>query len=130
MLNIFPALLAYGLLAPLAIRVFVGLVFFVAGYRRLLRRIGHADAMTVPPHPTALKVPLGIVEIVTGIALVVGAYTQLAAIAGAALSLAYMICASRGIIVPGGRSMRLALFVMSLSLLVTGAGAFAFDIPL
>lgn len=128
--SVFPELLFLGLLGPLIIRVFVGVVLLWWGHRRLLRRIRDAGAMVPPVHPTSLKTTLGLVEILVGLALIVGFYTQVAAIAGGVLATLYFFIARRGIPTPGGRIAYAALLVMSLSLIVTGAGAFAFDLPL
>lgn len=128
--SIFPELLFLGLLGPLIIRVFVGVILLGWGYRRFLRRIREAGAMVPPVHSTSLKMALGLVEVLVGLALIVGLYTQIAAIAGGVLAILYFFLARRGIPTPGGRIAYAALLVMSLSLIVTGAGAFAFDLPL
>ncbi len=130
MLSVFPELFTYELLGLLLLRVFIGVVFFITGYRRFLRRLRQADTMTPPSHPTPFKVALGSLEVAIGLLLIVGVYMQIAALVGAILSIAYYFFAKRDIPTPGGRIGTTALLVICLSLLVLGPGAFAYDWPL
>ena len=78
-----------------------------------------------------IPVLTALVELIVGGALIAGAYTQLAAIAGAMLALKYFIWKRRyPHFFPLSRSASALLFVICLSLIVTGAGAFAMDLPL
>jgi uncharacterized membrane protein YphA (DoxX/SURF4 family) len=106
MLNIFPDLLAWGLLAPFLLRVVLGGMFFFDGVRAL----------------RACMYPKGALQTTTGVLLVIGLFTQIAALAALAFSVHTL----------WKRRSRTALLAcaISLSLLVSGAGAFAFDLPL
>lgn len=65
------------------------------------------------------------------LALFVGIYTQVAALLGAIAAAKYVLWKKYApAAVPLTRGTSLLLLVVTLSLLVTGAGAFAFDLPL
>lgn len=72
-----------------------------------------------------------ILQMVLGVLLVVGAWTQLVALIGAIVALKCLIFGKvYKKIIPLDRGTSLLLFVILLALVVTGAGAFAFDLPL
>jgi hypothetical protein len=70
---------------------------------------------------------IGIVEGIIAVLLIAGAYTQPAALVGA-IVLAITVSTSAYRALP--RSTLALLIVMCLSLVITGAGPFAFDLPL
>ncbi len=70
---------------------------------------------------------LALIEIAAAITLALGVRTQIAAIAGAAIICVWLISPRMR---PLAHSTALLALVLSLSLIVTGAGAFAFDLPL
>jgi uncharacterized membrane protein YphA (DoxX/SURF4 family) len=119
MLNPFPELLTYSTFAPFILRAVLGLVFLDLGVMKLRRvRLGWVPA-------------LGLLEVIGALMLFAGFYTQIAALA---------IVITTGIelyiewkdsqVLKGDFVFYLLLFAISLSLLLTGAGAFAKDIPL
>ncbi len=117
MLNPFPiqflALLAYALL-----RICVGgiLAYRATSHLREKRTLVQA---------------FGALELVSGLMLIVGYYTQIAALlSGGVALLALSVHAVRSALSMGGRQFYLLLFVASLSLFITGAGFFAFDLPI
>ncbi|MBI4117979.1 MAG: hypothetical protein HY455_00330 [Parcubacteria group bacterium] len=117
MLSVFPDLLSFAILAPFIIRIFLGGYFVVSGayalrtaYAKDKNFISIANAVTV-------------IGVVAGACVLVGLYTQLAAIALAVLSV-YLARDKRE------RVTFLLLTGLALSLLFSGAGAFAFDLPL
>ena len=114
MLSLFPELLFLAPLAAFVIRVAAGL---------MIARIAYRHVFT----PTTAMRILGIVEGVVAILLIAGAYTQPAALV-AALIIAITLFLPTYRTLP--RSTLALLLVMTLSLLVTGAGPFAFDLPL
>lgn len=134
MLNIFPDLLAFGLFAPLLLRVAAGLVFVSIGWHNLGRsRAEEAtffESLGWKPG-IYFAAGLGAIELTTGLLLIAGLYTQIAALAAAIISLGAFTLKRRA---PQGitssRGFLLLLLVVSLSLLVSGAGLFAFDLPL
>jgi uncharacterized membrane protein YphA (DoxX/SURF4 family) len=117
MLNPFPELLVYSTLAPFILRVVLGFIYLDLGILNLKKK-GYVAA-------------LGIVEIIGAIMLFVGFYTQIAAIifiiiAGASFYIEYKDASilKRDIV------FYLLLLAISISILLTGAGAYAKDIPL
>lgn len=132
MLNIFPiqwlALFAYAIL-----RLFVGGVLLVLGFRHLRLRSEIAAVTKVPlfPFPRVAVALLALTEIIAGTLITVGAYTQLGAIL-------LVILAAKMIIWSGAfahssippRLLYILLLGCGLSLFITGAGVLAFDLPI
>jgi putative oxidoreductase len=134
MLNPFPDLLVYSLLAPFILRVAAGLVFLDLGIlafkNEKKRWIDSLAALKIPNPEVSAKI-LGGIEILGGLALVAGFYTQVAALILAILVFceAY-IEYKQPLILKRNFVFYLMLLAMTLSLLFSGAGAFAFDLPL
>jgi putative oxidoreductase len=134
MLNPFPVLLSYSLLAPFILRVVAGLIFLDLGLLLFKgekqRWLISLTALRLPSPKTTLKI-LGVVEILGGLMLIVGFYTQVAALVLALLTFseAYVEYKDPTVL---KRSMVFytILFAITLSLLFSGAGAFAIDLPL
>lgn len=134
MLNLFPELLNYALLAPLILRLVVGLIFIDLGLLKFRseKERWMASFETLHLRPTDLFVPLyGGLQIAGGVMLILGLWTQVAALAFViftGLEL-YVEMKARDVL---KRDMvfYLLLFIISLSLLLTGAGAYAVDMPL
>lgn len=134
MLNPFPDLLNYALLAPFLLRVVLGLVFIDLGvlkFRGEKRRwITTFEALRLRPARTF--VPLyGALQVAGGVLLLIGLWTQVAALVFALFTFSELYVEwTEGDVLKRDLSFYLFLFVISVSLLLTGAGAFAFDIPL
>lgn len=134
MLNPFPSLLTYSLLGPLFLRVVVGLIFLDLGRFKLKgekqRWIASLEALHIGQARAVVNF-LGIVEIVGGLLIIVGLYTQIAALVLAILTAkeAYVEWKDSALL-KRNFVFYVLLLVILLSLLVTGAGAYAFDIPL
>lgn len=134
MLNPFPDLLVYSLLAPFFIRIVAGLVFVnlgVLAFKNEKRSWQISlNTLRVPNPSVAVKI-LGAVEIALGVMLVLGFYTQVAALILGLLTFAetYVEYKDPAIL---KRNFVFYLLVLSilLSLLFSGAGAFAIDLPL
>lgn len=113
MLSLLPELLFLAPLSAFIIRVVVGISLGIIAYRHILV-------------PTTLRA-VGIIEGVTALLLIVGAYTQGAAIVA-------LIIIGTSFFLPAWRkfprSTLLLLGILALSLILTGAGPFAFDLPL
>jgi len=121
MLNPFPDLLIFSLFAPFIIRFFLGLYFLLSGsalLKKLYRKREEDESCPVSVHL------IGWISLIGGIVVFVGFFTQIGALILATLSLS--LAFSR----PHSRSLYLLLFAMSLSLLFSGAGFWAFDLPL
>lgn len=133
MLNPFPSLLVYGIMAPVLIRVTAGAVLF---YLAVLHHRNRAEIAKLisPLTGKSSRIAgdaLALAEIIAGGLFIVGLYTQIAALlcivlVGKALLMRRKLTA----IAPLSHTAYLLLMVMCVSLLVSGAGAFAFDIPL
>ncbi len=134
MLNPFPELLVYSLLAPFILRVVAGLVFLDLGLLLFKgeksRWLTSFTTLKIPNPQIGVKV-LGVIEIVGGIMFILGFYTQIAALV---LSLIIFIETYIEYRDPAILKRTLVFYIMllslSLSLLLSGAGAFAFDLPL
>jgi len=131
MLNPFPSLLTYSFFAPTVLRVVAACVIIMRAYSHWRRQaeIGSLLTPLVGKLSVALVWLLILIEAGTGGALFVGAKVQIAAIFGVLLALKSLIVRPRGIMLLS-RSSGWLLFAICLALLVLGAGAFAFDIPL
>lgn len=114
MLALFPDILFLAPFSALVIRVSVALILAIAAWR-------HVSA-----HETTVR-GFAIIEVAAAAVLIAGAWVQAAALA-ALLVLVFWLVVPRVRVFP--LSAVLLAIVMCLSLLVTGAGAFAFDLPL
>jgi uncharacterized membrane protein YphA (DoxX/SURF4 family) len=134
MLNPFPDLLNYALLAPFILRLVVGLIFLDLGILKFRSEKSRwmATFDTLGLRPSDLFVPIyGGLQVIGGLMFIFGLYTQLAALffvlsTGAEL---YIEWKAKDVL-KRDLVFYLLIFVISLSLLLTGAGAFAFDLPL
>ncbi|MBX4189585.1 DoxX family protein [Candidatus Parcubacteria bacterium] len=134
MLNTFPSLLTYSLLAPFVLRVILGLIFLDLGILKLgkekSRWVTSLEALHLRPAET-LATLLGAIEIVGGIMLLVGIYTQVAALAFVILTgIELYLEWKDAVFIKRNLVFYLLLLAIALSLLLTGAGAYSFDIPL
>jgi uncharacterized membrane protein YphA (DoxX/SURF4 family) len=120
MLSAFPYLLSWGELAPLIIRATLGSIFIYWAYRAF--RKGPATLQT--------KI-VAVAECIAGILLVIGLWTQVAALFAAIDLVMRLVERIRSkAFLTDGVNYYLVLLVLALSLLVTGAGFMAFDLPL
>ena len=133
-LNVFPNLLTYSELAPFILRLVVGIIFLELGYLKLGKEKSAWDMFfqTIHFKPSYVFVALlAIVEIVSGAFLVVGYLTQIAALVMAIILFAEAYVELRdGTLLKRDIVFYTLLLVICVSLLLTGAGAFAFDLPL
>jgi len=119
MVNPFPDLLSFGMLAPLIVRVFLGGYFLLYGYA-----IARAMLNENASGPTCINSGVVFVSLVGGLLVLAGFLTQIGAAALLLLN-AYLAYVKQG-----QAQIFLSLFAIALSLLFSGAGAFAFDLPL
>lgn len=122
MLSIFPSLLSYQELSPFLIRLVLGITLAYFGYRKIKGR-GQSSGSN--------SVLYGAVEILVSIFILIGLYTQLAALINViilAIKLAFK--ARNKQLLTDGINYYILLLVMAISLMVTGAGWWAFDLPL
>ncbi|OGG57932.1 hypothetical protein A2853_03325 [Candidatus Kaiserbacteria bacterium RIFCSPHIGHO2_01_FULL_55_17] len=114
MLTIFPEILFLSPLAPFLIRIALAVLFGSVSWSHVQRL-------------DALVRTLAVLEAAIAVLLAVGAWTQPAALVASAIVVLWLA-------LPNMRatavSTALLALIMALSLVVTGAGAFAFDLPL
>lgn len=114
MLSLFPELLFLSPFAAFFIRLSLAAVFALSAYRRL-------------QGASSLIKTFGAIDAIIALMLLVGFYTQIAAIAA-------FVCLAYWLIKPDVRpfptSAIVLALVMALTLLLTGPGPFAFDLPL
>ena len=134
MLNPFPELLMYSLLGPFILRILLGLIFIDLGFLKFRSEKDRwlSSFETLGLYPADLFVPLyALLQIIGGLLLLAGLWTQVAALAFVIFSgiELYVEWQAREIL---KRDMvfYLLIFTISLALLLTGAGAYAIDIPL
>jgi len=134
MLNPFPELLTYSFFAPFILRVVVGLIFVDLGMLKFRgekeRWLASFETLNLRPADLLLSLYAAL-QIIGGIMLLVGLWTQVAALAfviftGTEL---YIEWKAREIL-KRDLVFYALIFAISLTLLLTGAGAFAIDIPL
>ena len=133
MLTPFPGLLNFSIFAPTLLRVAIALIlirviwFVVREHHRL-------ETMSFPVIGRVHKWMIAVSATVTTLAaigLLVGYETQWAALITLLISIKYAVMAKRyHAILPLSRSAYILIAVIAFSLLLTGAGQFAFDLPL
>ena len=133
MLSLFPQLLFLAPAGTALLRVAAGLAFVYMAYYLW----NNASAVAQERLPVIGTCPPWIASIgsslmaIVGLLLVFGAWTQAAALLGAIVALKGAFLAKRyPSLFALPRSTNVLLFVICLSLMVTGAGSFAFDLPL
>lgn len=134
MLNPFPDLLTYSLLAPFILRVVAGFIFINLGVLAFKnekeRWLVSLSTLKIPDPKLTLKI-LGGIEIIAGIMLILGFYTQIAALLLALLTFAEVYVEYKDpTILKRNFVFYIMILSILLSLLLSGAGAFAIDLPL
>lgn len=132
--NLFPELFTYTLVAPFILRVVLGFIFLNLGSLKLGKEkkgwIISLNILGLKPAQFFVGL-LGIVEILGGLFLIAGAYTQLTALVLAVISLSELFIEYREeSILKRDLTFYLLLTVICISLLLTGAGLWAIDIPI
>lgn len=131
MLNPFPELLVFGFFAPTLIRIFVALVFFVSAYALYTRRDELSRTPFIIGRGAWMVWFALLINLAVGVMLFAGYYTQIAALVGALLAIKGLVWGKKyGRFFVLCRLDYLFVLVMCFSLLLTGAGALAFDLPL
>lgn len=119
-LSLFPSLLTYQQAAPLIIRIILAAVLIHWAYRELKNPVATIHAKG-----------LCLIEGVVGILLFIGLYTQGAALVAAIDLLVRLINRiTKKAFLTDGVNYYLILLVLAVSLMLTGAGFYAFDLPL
>lgn len=119
--------------APLVLRLGLGIVFFMHGYQKLGMGVdGVAGFLGSLGFPMAgvFAVILIAVELVGGLALIAGVATRLSAFLASIVAIValFTVHVSKGFFISGGGyEFILVLFVVAVSLLITGAGKYSVD---
>ena len=114
-LTIFPVLLTYGLFAPLLLRLTVGILRLLAGVEKYKK--GNKW--------------LSVLNVLTSILLIIGLYTQIVAIIAILLiKFDFYMERKAGSLSREKTALSIIMITILISLLVTGPGFLAFDLPL
>jgi hypothetical protein len=126
MLNTFPNLLTYGFFAPTILRLLVATVLFYLAYQQWVKRVEISKVRSFV-FPT-LSI---IFNAIVGVGLFFGYLTQIAALlAIVGFGIGIWLNRRHPHIVIISTATVIILIVICASLLLTGAGAFAMDVPL
>ena len=134
MLNTFPNLLTFSLLAPVILRVVLGLIFINLGYVELTsekkRWVAFFETVHLKP-ATIFVILMGLIEIIGGFFLIAGFLTQITALIFSIITFGEFYAEYREeTLLKRDLIFYLLIFAISLSLLFSGAGLFAIDLPL
>lgn len=120
--SLFPYLFTYEQVAPLILRLILGITLAYFGYRKMKERDTSSGSNSAI---------YGAAEIVVGLFLVIGLFTQLAAIINVVIliiKIGYKI--RNKAFLTDGINYYLLLLVIAISVIFLGPGWFAFDLPL
>ena len=133
-LNTFPNLLTFSQFSPFILRVVLGFITINLGYLKLTKEkiIWQELFEIINIHPANFFVKfLAFIEVIGGLMLIIGAYTQLTAIVFAVLFFCEAVLEYRdSSLEKRNFPFYILVFSISLSLIFLGAGALAFDLPL
>lgn len=133
-LNVFPELLSYSFLAPMILRIALGVITINLGFLALRTERERWNIFFKGFGITNTNILVTVfawIEIIGGAALVLGLYTQVAALVFALINFVEMYAEHKdATLVKRNIVFYILLFVISLSLLFTGAGAYSLDLPL
>ncbi len=132
MLSLFPQILFLTPFSATLLRIAAGITLLAVAWMHYDRRKELSkEEFIIIGRGAWIPIFAALVEFLVGGALLLGAYTQAAALTGALLALKQFVWRRRyPQFFPLPRSTSALLFVICLSLLMTGAGIFAFDLPL
>ena len=122
MLSLFPYLLTYEQIGPLILRLVLGVTLVWFGYRKIRGRGTSSGSNSFV---------YGAIEIIVALFLIIGLFTQLAAIINAVIliiKITYKIRDKK--FMTDGVNYYILLLAMTITLIFGGAGFLAFDLPL
>ena len=133
-LNVFPDLLMFDRLAPLILRVVIGLILADVGYLKFKGELARwklfFEGFGIKGKDIFVKI-FGFIEILGGMALILGLYTQAAALVIALITFIEAYAEYKdSALVKRNIVFYILLLAISISLLFTGAGSFSLDLPL
>jgi hypothetical protein len=132
MLNPFPDLLTFSFFAPTILRLATAGAFAYGAYFLWVHRMRIAERrFPLVGHAPWLGASLAVAHALLAVMLGAGYYTQIAALLGGLGTVKALFLIRRyPELFPLSRGTYVLLLIMLLSLLLTGAGALAFDLPL
>ena len=120
--SLFPYLLSYQQVAPFILRVVLGITLAWFGYKKIQQRGTSSGSNSVI---------YGTVEIIIAMFLIIGLYTQLAALLNALILIIKIGFKIRDkAFLTDGVNYYVLLLAMALSVVFLGAGIWSFDLPL
>lgn len=132
--NTFPDLLTYGFFSPFILRVVLGYIFINLGYLKLSKETERWKLFFESIHLKPVKIFTyisALIEIIGGIMLILGFYTQITALAFAIITFGELYVEFKvDTLLKRNLVFYLLIFAISVSLLLTGAGFMAMDLPL
>lgn len=134
MLNTFPTLLSFAFLAPTIIRIVAGVSFARFGWLKLTRdkenKIKFFNLIGLKPAINFLWI-VALLEIISGTMIAIGFLTQISSIiASLVMGASIIIKIMSPKALPNTLDFYILFFAIFISLILSGAGMFAFDIPL
>lgn len=127
MLATFPALFDFSLIGVLFLRITAGMFFFLFGLRLM-----HATHL-VSTRGVGVRIigyGYGTLKLAVGGLLLIGVYTQIAALFGVVLSIITFLQNNTSSSAVTGKQVQILLGVICFALLFLGPGIFAVDVPL
>ena len=120
MLSLFPSLLSYEQVGPFIIRLVLGIVLLYFGYEKILKK-GTSSGSNAKAY--------GATEVIIAIFLIIGLFTQLAALLNAIILIIKIGFKARdGKLLNDGINYYILLLSMAIALIFMGPGFFAFDL--
>ena len=113
--SLFPELFNFSFVAPFVLRIALGIPLIIGGFRKIIAK-----------EKTPQRI-LGGIVFLSGIFLVIGLFTQAATIAVSLIIINSIIKKGRH---PRSWTERFIKLAIAVSLILTGPGMFAFDLPL
>ncbi|MDO8514431.1 MAG: hypothetical protein Q7S50_02720 [bacterium] len=132
MLSLFPDILFLAPVSATILRIVAGVAFLSLAWIHWQKRdeMSQIDFIVVG---RGMWIPIfaSVFELIIGVGLIIGIYAQAMALLGALAALKSFIWKRRySGLFPLSRTESVLLFVICISVVLTGAGAFAFDLPL
>src|SRR3989344_6109374 len=128
MLSLFPSLLAFQEVSPFLLRLTLGIIFIFWAYEKLKGKNTKQNSNNNDKN-TINNIFSGILEVIIGILFIVGLFIQFASlIAIIVFLLRIIVKIKEKSFMTDGVNYYFILLIISLSLLVTGPGLFAFDL--
>lgn len=127
-LSVFPALLDYAQFSPLILRAALGIIIGLMAHQSLRAKL--AGAPLFSPATFHGEAIVHLLEFVAAILLIIGLFTQVAALAVIIFVTLRWNAAKKSFMSFEQKTLFVLLKIVALSIMFFGAGFFAFDLPL